>query len=92
MYRCAVPSLVVDASDDARAVSFLNSVEFDTVDPKSWKHSVLPVSHATRLTCITANVLTMQETRSMPSASVVATSLDAELAYSSSSRWPVLRS
>ena len=69
MYRCAVLSLVVDASDDARAVSFWNSVEFDSVDPKSWKRSVLPVSHATRLTCITANVLTMQETRSMPSAS-----------------------
>ena len=37
--------------------------------PSPWKRSVLPVSHATRLTCITANVLTMQETRSMPSAS-----------------------
>ena len=40
-----------------------NSVEFDSVDPKCWKCSVLPVSHAT------TNVLTMQETRSMPSAS-----------------------
>ena len=40
-----------------------------TVDPKSWKRPVLPVSHATKLTCITANVLTMQETKSMPSAS-----------------------
>ena len=67
--QCAVPSPVVDAVVDARAESFWNSVEFDCVDPKSWKRSVLPVSHATKLTCTTANVLTMQETESMPSAS-----------------------
>ena len=69
VFQCAVPSPVVDADDDARAVSFWNSVEFESVDPKSWKRSVLPVSHAARLTCTTANVLMMQETRSMPSAS-----------------------
>ena len=69
VFQCAVTSPVVDAVVDARAVSFWKSVEFESVDPKSWKRSVLPVSHATRLTCITANVLTMQETRSMPSAS-----------------------
>ena len=67
--QCAVPSPVVDAVVDARAESFWNSVEFDCVDPKSWKRPVLPVSHATKLTCTTANVLTMQETESMPSAS-----------------------
>ena len=69
VFQCAVTSPVVDAVVDARAVSFWKSVEFESVDPKSWKRSVLPVSHATRLTCMTANVLTMQETRSMPSAS-----------------------
>ena len=69
VFQCAVPSPVVDAVVDARAVSFWNSVEFDSVDSKSWKRSVLPVSHATKLTCITANVLTMQETESLPSAS-----------------------
>ena len=69
VFQCAVPSPVVDADDDACAVSFWISVEFQSVDPRSWKRSVPPVSHATRLTCITTNVLTMQETRSMPSAS-----------------------
>ena len=69
VFQCAEPSPVVDAVLDARAVSFWNTVEFESVDPKSWKRTVPPVSHATRLTCITANVLTMQETRSMPSAS-----------------------
>ena len=29
VFQCAVPSLVVDADDDARAVSFWNSVEFE---------------------------------------------------------------
>ena len=71
--RSALPSppVAFDADEDARAVSFWsfwNSIEFESVDPKSWKRFVLPVSHATRLTCITANVLTMQETRSMSSA------------------------
>ena len=50
VFQCVVPSPVVDAVVDARAVSFWNSVEFESVDPKSWKRSVLPVSHATRLT------------------------------------------
>ena len=35
VFQCAVPSPVVDAVVDARAVSFWNSVEFDSVDPKS---------------------------------------------------------
>ena len=46
---CDIPP-VVDVDADARALSFWNSVEFESIDPKSWKRSVLPVSHATRLT------------------------------------------
>ena len=54
--RSALPSLPVafDADEDARAISFWNSVECEAVDPKSLKRFVLPVSHATRITCITA--------------------------------------
>ena len=68
VFQCAVPSPVVDAVVDARAVSLWNSVEFDSVDPKSWKCSVLPVSHAL------ADLYNRQcshnpEAKSMPSAS-----------------------
>ena len=39
------------------------SIEFESVDPKSCKRFVLPVSHAARLTCFTDNVLTMPSAR-----------------------------
>ena len=44
------PSVAFYADEDARAISYWNSVECDAVDPKSLKRFVLQVSHATRIT------------------------------------------
>ena len=94
-YRCAVPSRVVDADGDARAAFFWNSVEFESVDPKCLKRSVLPSPMRQGLPVQPPMFSRCRrpDPCRLP-ASVVATSLDAEPPHSSSlrcrcfDRWP----